>query len=113
MLSDHDSFSNDFGKPVGRAGIAAGLDPGGLGFADPPQHTRMRHMLTPHFTRERLKALTPRISAVIDSSLDAWNARSARPDRLIWSSTSRCPCRLSPSASCSASPTTSASSSSG
>ena len=70
VLSDHDSFSNDFANLVGRTGIAAGLDPGGLGFADPPQHTHMRHMLTPHFTRERLKALTPRISAVIESSLD-------------------------------------------
>ena len=68
--SDHNTFSNDFANLVGKAGIAAGLDPGGLGFADPPQHTRLRHMLTPHFTRERLKALAPRISAVIDSSLD-------------------------------------------
>src|SRR4029450_9245376 len=40
VLTDHDTFSNDFGNLVGRAGVAAGLDPGGLGFSDPPNHTR-------------------------------------------------------------------------
>ncbi|HEY7044595.1 MAG TPA: cytochrome P450 [Nocardioidaceae bacterium] len=69
VLADHDSFSNDFGNLVGRAGVAAGLDPGGLGFTDPPYHTRMRHMLTRHFTTRRLAALAPRVSAIVESSL--------------------------------------------
>ena len=71
VLADHDTFSNDFGNLVGRGGVAAGLDPGGLGFTDPPYHTRLRHMLTPRFTAQRLKALSPSVAAIVDESLDA------------------------------------------
>jgi cytochrome P450 len=71
VLADHERFSSRFGNMVGSAGVAAGLDPGGLGFTDPPDHTRLRRMLTPHFTVQRLKVLSPRISAIVDSRLDA------------------------------------------
>jgi cytochrome P450 len=71
MLADHDRFSSDFANIAGRAGAVAGLDPGGLGFTDPPDHTRLRRMLTPHFTVHRLKALAPRVTAIIESSLEA------------------------------------------
>ena len=75
VLADHDTFSNDFGNLVGRGGVAAGLDPGGLGFTDPPYHTRLRHMLTPRFTAQRLKALSPlSVAAIVD-----------REPRLVWS----------------------------
>jgi cytochrome P450 len=70
VLADQASFSSDFGNLVGRGRLPAGLDPGGLGFTDPPDHTRLRRMLTPHFTAQRLKALAPRVSAIIDSSLN-------------------------------------------
>lgn len=70
VLADHDSFSSDFTNLVGRAGVPAGLDPGGLGFADPPYHTRLRHMLIPHFTAQRLRALSPSVSAIVDRTLD-------------------------------------------
>ena len=43
-------FSNDFRHLVGTAGIGTGHHPGGLGFADPPEHTRLRQLLTPEFT---------------------------------------------------------------
>ncbi|MBN9618236.1 MAG: hypothetical protein J0H43_00630, partial [Actinobacteria bacterium] len=37
LAADPDTFSNDFGNMIGKVGIAAEQDPGGLGFADPPQ----------------------------------------------------------------------------
>src|SRR5699024_1726589 len=58
VLSDVKSFSNDFSNLVGEAGVSADKNPGGLGFADPPDHTRMRKILTPEFTVRRLSRLT-------------------------------------------------------
>ncbi len=71
MLGDVDGYSNDFRNLVGSAGIPAASDPGGLGFADPPVHTRLRHLLTPEFTLRRLTRLAPRIDAIVAQRLDA------------------------------------------
>ncbi|WP_188944974.1 cytochrome P450 [Nakamurella endophytica] len=72
VLADADAFSNDFANltaaATGRAAPAA--DPGGLGFADPPDHTRLRRILTPEFTMRRLGRLQPRIADIIDQQLD-------------------------------------------
>ena len=70
-------LSTDFGHLVGRAGIASGQNPGGLGFTDPPEHTRLRHLLTPEFTGRRLSRLGPRISAIVEGRLDAMAAMEA------------------------------------
>jgi cytochrome P450 len=70
LAADLDTFSNDFGHMVGKVGIAAEQDPGGLGFADPPAHTRLRHMLTPHFTTRALARRAPRIHEIVDEALD-------------------------------------------
>src|SRR6185369_8896634 len=45
--------------------------PGGLGFADPPVHTRLRRLLTPEFTMRRLSRLAPRIESIVAGQLDA------------------------------------------
>ncbi|MFF4778533.1 cytochrome P450 [Microtetraspora fusca] len=69
VLGDHNRFSNDFMNV-----IAAGSqqdDPGGLGFRDPPEHTRLRRFLTPEFTVRRLRRLEPRIEAIVTERLDA------------------------------------------
>src|SRR4051812_35647396 len=71
VLASVDGYSNDFGKFAGRVGINVGADPGGLGFADPPVHTRLRKMLTPEFTMRRLARLQPRIEAIVQGRLDA------------------------------------------
>jgi cytochrome P450 len=71
VLSRADSFSNDFGNLAGSAGVGGQHDPGGLGFADPPAHTRLRRLLTPEFTGRRLQRLQPRIDAIIAEVLDA------------------------------------------
>lgn len=70
VLSRADSFSNDFGNLAGSAGVGGQHDPGGLGFADPPAHTRLRRLLTPEFTVRRLQRLQPRIDAIIAEVLD-------------------------------------------
>jgi len=75
VLGDHRTFSNDFANLLAAGGDDAeelGLaDPGGLGFRDPPDHTRLRALLAPTFTPRRLDALLPRIREVVDGRLDA------------------------------------------
>jgi cytochrome P450 len=78
VLSDHERFSN--GRPPGfvvpgapnvpdeeqasaRAGNLLGLDP--------PEHQRLRRMLTGEFTIRRMKRLEPRIVEIVDAQLDA------------------------------------------
>jgi len=70
VLGAAGAFSSDFTHLVGKAGITAEQNPGGLGFADPPAHTRLRKMLTPEFTGHRLRRLTPRIDAIVAGQLD-------------------------------------------
>jgi cytochrome P450 len=77
LAADLDTFSNDFGHMVGKVGIAAEQDPGGLGFADPPAHTRLRHMLTPHFTTRALARRAPRIHEIVDEALDSLEQHGA------------------------------------
>jgi len=87
VLSDHDRFSN--GRPPGfvvpgapevsdeelassRAGNLLGLDP--------PEHQRLRRMLTPEFTIRRMKRLEPRIVEIVDAQLDAMESTGPPAD---------------------------------
>ncbi|MEZ0358615.1 cytochrome P450 [Mycobacterium sp. SA01] len=87
VLSDHERFAN--GRPPGfvlpgapqlpedeqanaRAGNLLGLDP--------PEHTRLRRMLTGEFTVRRMKALEPRIVEIVESRLDALETAGAPAD---------------------------------
>jgi cytochrome P450 len=75
VLAKATAFSNDFTNLVGgNAGLTDDQNPGGLGFADPPAHTRLRKALTPEFTMRRLARLTPRIDAFVNAQLDAMAA---------------------------------------
>lgn len=74
VLGDPRSFSNDFGHVVGAVGVSVDHNPGGLGFSDPPDHTRLRQMLTPEFTGRRLSRLTARIDTIVEGQLDAMEA---------------------------------------
>jgi cytochrome P450 len=76
------AFSNDFTNLVGTVGITADQNPGGLGFTDPPAHTRLRRMLTPEFTGHRLRRLGPRIEAIVSGQLDEM-ARIAESDGAV------------------------------
>ncbi len=66
VLSDTRSYSTDIRPYTGRSGSATDGDIGGLGFTDPPDHTRLRRLLTPEFTMRRLDRLRPGIQAIVD-----------------------------------------------
>ncbi|MGP9022632.1 cytochrome P450 [Streptomyces sp. BR1] len=71
VLAAAGAVSNDYSRLVERAGLDAGTNPGGLGFSDPPDHTRLRRLLTPEFTMRRLGRLAPRIQEIVEGQLDA------------------------------------------
>ncbi|HEX4250353.1 MAG TPA: cytochrome P450 [Pseudonocardia sp.] len=80
VLGDTDTFSNDLANLFAGDGSAEDRDPGGLGMADPPKHTRLRKMLIGEFTAKRLRELEPRITAVVDECLDETEAARAGAD---------------------------------
>ncbi|WP_261574589.1 cytochrome P450 [Frankia gtarii] len=49
---------------------------------DPPEHTRLRRMLTPEFTVRRMRALRPRIVEIVEAALDDVE-RAGRPADLV------------------------------
>lgn len=82
VLGDHQRFSNDFTK-LTQAGELTDLlnqDPGGLGLIDPPDHTRLRRIVTPEFTMRRLRRLEPMIGRIITERLDALEAAGPGAD---------------------------------
>lgn len=50
-----------------------------IGF-DPPEHTRLRRMLTPEFTMRRMRRLEPRIAEIVESALDDLESAGAPAD---------------------------------
>src|ERR1700712_2233570 len=76
VIGDTTRFSNDFSNVVASTGgqATAAQDPGGLGFSDPPQHTKLRRALTPEFTMRRLSRLVPRIEQIVEQQLDVMQA---------------------------------------
>jgi cytochrome P450 len=77
VLGDWGRFSNAgrrfFGLPDG-AEITdeelARMRAGQLLAFDPPEHTRLRRLLTPEFTVRRMRRLEPRIVEIVDAHLD-------------------------------------------
>lgn len=90
IVNDVERFSNDLASisdPAIAEAVSRSLQdsqPGGLGMADAPDHTRLRKMLTPEFTMRRLARLTPMLTEIIEGQLDtiAEAARSA-PDGIV------------------------------
>lgn len=80
VLAAGTKFSNDYTNLMGTAAMSADQNPGGLGFADPPDHTRLRKWLAPEFTMRRLARLTPRIHDVVTERLDAMAAAEGPVD---------------------------------
>src|SRR4029077_16607495 len=78
VLSDHERSSN--GRPSGFAAPGApnvsaeeqaNTRAGNLLGLDPPEHQRLRRMLTAEFTIRRMKRLEPRVVEIVDAQLDA------------------------------------------
>jgi len=84
VLADTTSYSSDIRPYVGSSGAADG-DIGGLGFTDPPDHTRLRKLITPDFTMRRLARLKPMVDRIIDAQLDEISrlAESGEPVDLV------------------------------
>ena len=77
VLSDSTRFSNAgrrfFGLPDGcqvSDEELARMRAGQLPAFDPPEHTRLRRMLTPEFTVRRMRRLEPRIVEIVDAHLN-------------------------------------------
>ena len=70
VLADTTRFSNDIRPLVGGGDSAGAAGIGGLGFTDPPDHTRLRKILTPEFTVRRLARLEPVITRIVERQLD-------------------------------------------
>ncbi len=80
VLADPTGYSTDIRHMIGVRGAARSDDIGGLGFTDPPDHTRLRRLLTPEFTRRRLSRLQPRISEIVERQLDVVERQGPRVD---------------------------------
>ncbi|MDI2029283.1 cytochrome P450 [Saccharopolyspora sp. TS4A08] len=61
---------------------AARLRAGGLLGYDPPEHSRLRRMLTPEFTVRRMRRLEPRIVEIVEAALDDVE-RAGKPADLV------------------------------
>ena len=83
VLADTTSYSNDIRPFMGKRGSTTDGDIGGLGFTDPPEHTRLRKLLTPEFTMRRLERLRPRIAAIVDAQLDRVAEEAAAADGVV------------------------------
>ena len=86
VLSDAARFSSAFaglrGAAQGSEGEQASLRAGNLIGLDPPEHTRLRRMLTPEFTVRRMRRLEPRLTEIVESALDDLE-RAGKPADLV------------------------------
>ena len=82
VLGDLTSYSTDVRPYYGRSGADNG-DIGGLGFTDPPEHTRLRKLLTPEFTMRRLARLKPEIDRIIEQQLDETERVASEHDGVV------------------------------
>ena len=78
VLSDHERFSNSRppgfvlpGAPEITEEELASARAGNLLSLDPPEHQRVRRMLTAEFTIRRMRLLQERIVEIVDAALDA------------------------------------------
>ncbi|MFH8383423.1 cytochrome P450 [Kitasatospora sp. NPDC018058] len=67
--------SDKFSARLLYGGTAAGFTwPGFLTQYDPPEHTRLRRMVTPAFTVRRMQAFRPQVEQIVQDSLDTIEA---------------------------------------
>jgi cytochrome P450 len=74
VLADHKSYSNDMRHLLGTKPRTDAEGIGGLGMTDPPDHTRLRGLLTPEFTMRRLQRLDGTIERIVEDALDRMTA---------------------------------------
>lgn len=89
VLGDAGRFSNTVQKDIHLNGMGSmteeeieKLRAGHLLALDPPDHSRLRHMLVPEFTVHRIRRLEPRVRQIIAQHLDAME-RGGPPADLV------------------------------
>ena len=88
VLGNTTAFTSTGPLPVARQQLAEGKVPveqdssGFLPSYDPPDHTRLRHMLMPEFTVRRMRRIEPRVVEIVTEHLDAM-AQAAPPVDLV------------------------------
>ena len=75
VLADSTSYSNDMRHLLGNRSRSAAEGIGGLGMTDPPDHTRLRGLITPEFTMRRLARLQSMIDDIVAEALDGLAAK--------------------------------------
>ncbi len=70
VLADGEGFSNDVRHLLGSRPRSSAEQVGGLGMTDAPDHTRLRRVLTPEFTRRRLARLEDGLDRIVADCLD-------------------------------------------
>ncbi|WP_375002874.1 cytochrome P450 [Aeromicrobium sp. CTD01-1L150] len=80
VLADVGHCSNDMRHLLGERRRTAAEGIGGLGMTDPPEHTRLRGLLTPEFTKRRLARLAETIDATVEDCLDDLERRGPEVD---------------------------------
>ncbi|MEU6715229.1 cytochrome P450 [Nonomuraea sp. NPDC046802] len=86
VLADPARFSSALtpfpGSGQMNADELAKMQAGQLIGLDPPEHTRLRRMLTPEFTLRRIRRLEPRITEIVQTALDDLE-RAGKPADLV------------------------------
>ena len=80
VFADAATFSS--ARPSRRSAAPGGRRDGMLIMYDPPEHTRLRKMLSPEFTVRRMRRLEPRITEIVDDALDDLE-RAGKPADLV------------------------------
>ncbi len=80
VLADTTSYSTDIRPYMGKRGSVTDGDFGGLGFTDPPDHTKMRRLLMPEFTMRRLERIRPGIASIVEKQIAEIEAAGASGD---------------------------------
>jgi len=83
VLADHKSYSNDMRHLLGTKPRTDAEGIGGLGMTDPPDHTRLRGLLTPEFTMRRLQRLDGTIERIVEDALDTMEAAAGDDDQPV------------------------------
>lgn len=80
VLADKNAYSNDMRHLLGTRKRTDAEGIGGLGMTDPPDHTKLRGLLTPEFTMRRLGRLNEMIDRIVTDALDGMEANGPEVD---------------------------------
>ncbi len=70
ILRDHKRFSSAGDRPNREPGSPLADEPPGMLFLDPPDHTRLRSIVSKAFTPRSIEEMRPRIRQIVDDLLD-------------------------------------------